>query len=93
MQDMQKAWVLAGLNPDNYSAAVSEAFEILLRERATAFIKDLRKRQTFFYEQHSFCKDHNFNLDAQSFRALEDEVSRICRKLEDHFDTGHVPFE
>jgi hypothetical protein len=90
MNDIQKAWVSAGLNPDNYSAAVKDAFDALLEEKAKQIINELRKRQDSLYEKFDFCKQHNFNLEAQSFRALEDEVRRICQMLENHFDTGYV---
>lgn len=60
------------------------------KEKAIEVIKEIRKREEEIWKQSQFCREHNFNLEADKFKAIEDELRRICRQLENKFDTGYV---
>lgn len=60
------------------------------KEKAIEVIKEIRKREEEMWKQCDFCRDHNFNLEAEKFKAIENELRRVCQLLEDRFDTGYV---
>ena len=60
------------------------------KEKAIEVIKEIRNREEEMWKQSAFCRDHNFNLEAEKFKAIEDELRRICRLLENKFETGYV---
>lgn len=60
------------------------------KEKAIEVIKEIRKREDEMWKQSVFCRDHNFNLEADKFKAIEDELRRVCRLLENKFETGYV---
>lgn len=60
------------------------------KEKAIEVIKEIRKREEEMWKQSVFCRAHNFNLEADKFKAIEDELRRVCRLLENKFDTGYV---
>jgi hypothetical protein len=62
------------------------------KEKAIKVIKEIRKREDEIFKQAVFCREHNFNLEAEKFKAIEDELRRICRMLENEFDTGYVSY-
>ena len=57
------------------------------KAKAVEVIKEIRKRENELFEKSTFCREHNFNLEAEKFKAIEDELRRICRQLENKFDT------
>lgn len=61
-------------------------------EKAIKVIKEIRKREDEMFKQSVFCREHNFNLEAEKFKAIEDELRRICRMLENEFETGYVSY-
>ena len=62
------------------------------QEKIIKVIKEIRKREEKAYEQSTFCKEHNFKLEAAKFEAIESELRSICRLLENEFETGHVAY-
>ena len=60
------------------------------KEKAIKVIKEIRKREEKAFEQGVFCREHSFNLEAEKFKAIEDELRRVCRLLENEFETGYV---
>lgn len=60
------------------------------KEKAIEVIKEIRKREDEMWKQSVFCRDHNFNLEAEKLKAIEDELRRVCRLLENKFETGYV---
>ena len=60
--------------------------------KAIKVIKEIRKREEKAYEQYGFCIEHNFNLEAEKFKAIEDELRRVCSFIENEFETGYVSF-
>jgi hypothetical protein len=60
------------------------------KEKAIELIKEIKKREDEMWKQSVFCRDHNFNLEADKFKAIEDELRRVCRLLENKFETGYV---
>ncbi len=61
-------------------------------EKAIKVIKEIRKREDEMFKQSVFCREHNFNLEAEKFKAIEDELRRICRMLENELETGYVSY-
>lgn len=62
------------------------------KEQAIKIIKEIRGREEHMYRQHVFCKDHGFNLEAEKFKSIEDELRKVCRMLQSEFDTGYVSY-
>ena len=60
------------------------------KQKAIEVIKEIRKREDEMLRQSFFCREHNFNLDAEKFKAIEDELRCICRIIEDKFKTGNI---
>jgi hypothetical protein len=60
------------------------------KEKAIEIIKEIRKREEEMWKQSQFCRGHNFSLEAEKFKFAEDELRRVCRQLENKFDTGYV---
>jgi hypothetical protein len=60
------------------------------QNKAIEVIKEIRKREEELWKQSVFCREHNFSLEAEKFKFAEDELRRICRQLENKFDTGYV---
>jgi len=60
------------------------------KEKAIKIIKKIRERESQMWNQYCFCKDHNFNLEAEKFKSIEEELRRICMMLEREFETGYV---
>jgi hypothetical protein len=60
------------------------------KEEAIKIIKEFRKRANQLNAKRTFCNEHNFRLEAEKFAFAEDEIRRVCQKLEDIFDTGFV---
>ena len=60
------------------------------KEKAIEVIKEIRKREDEMWKQSVFCRDHNFKLEADKFKAIEDELRCVCRLLENKFETGYV---
>jgi len=63
----------------------------MANEKAIKAIKQIRKREEEMFKKSVFCREHNFNLDAEKFKAIEDELRRVCLILENEFETGYVP--
>jgi hypothetical protein len=63
-----------------------------MKEKAIKVIKEIRKREDELFKQATFCREHNFNLEAEKFKAIEDELRRVCRMLENEFETGYVSY-
>jgi len=61
-------------------------------KKAINIIKEIRKRENEAYKQGVFCREHNFNLEAEKFKALEDELRSICHLLQTEFETGYVAY-
>jgi len=61
-------------------------------EKAIKVIKEIRKREDEMHKQSVFCREHNFNLEADKFKAIEDELRRVSRMLEKEFETGYVAY-
>jgi len=59
-------------------------------KKAIEVIKEIRKREEEMYKQSQFCREHSFNLEADKFKAIEDELRRVCRLLENTFETGYI---
>jgi hypothetical protein len=62
------------------------------KEKVINVIKQIRKRENEMFEKGVFCREHNFNLEADKFKAIEDELRRVCRILENEFDVGYVSY-
>lgn len=62
------------------------------KEKAIKAIKEIRKRELEIFNKQVFCREHNFNLEADKFKAIEDELRRVCRLLEEKFQTGYVSY-
>jgi hypothetical protein len=60
------------------------------KEKAIKVIKEIRKREDEMWQQHKFCKEHNFSLEAEKFKFAEDNYRSICRMLENEFETGYI---
>jgi len=61
--------------------------------KAIKVIREIQKREDYFTNQLIFCQEHNFNLEAGKFEAIETEIRRIRYLLQKEFDTGHVRTE
>ena len=53
-------------------------------------IKKIKVREEEVWKQSVFCREHNFNLEAEKFKAIEDELRKIARQIENDFDTGYI---
>ena len=53
-------------------------------------IKKIKVREEEVWKQSVFCRKHNFNLEAEKFKAIEDELRKIVRQIENDFDTGYI---
>jgi hypothetical protein len=60
------------------------------KQKAIEVIKEIRKRENELFEKHVFCREHNFNLEADKFKFAEDELRRVCTLLQNRFDTDYV---
>jgi len=63
-----------------------------IKEKAIKVIKEIRKREDEMAKQATFCKEHNFNLEAVKFTAIEDELRKIGYMLQNEFKTGYVAY-
>lgn len=53
-------------------------------------IKKIKVREEEVWKQSVFCREHNFNLEAEKLKAIEDELRKIARQIESDFNTGYV---
>jgi hypothetical protein len=56
-------------------------------------IKKIHKLENNHFEKAVFCRDHNMDLDNIKHLAIEREMRKVIRLIEDEFDTGHIPIE
>ena len=64
-----------------------------VQNKAIQLIKKIRKKEDEAWKQGSFCREHNFLLEAEKFRAIEDSLRNVCLLLENEFETGYVSIE
>jgi hypothetical protein len=55
-------------------------------EKANKVLLEVRKREDEMFSKGAFCREHNFNLEADKFKAIEDELRRIGRMIEREFN-------
>ena len=60
------------------------------KEKAIKVIKEIREREEKFMQKASFCREHNFNLDAQKASEISDELRKVCSLIQNEFGTGYV---
>ena len=53
-------------------------------------IKKIKVREKEAWKQSVFCREHNFSLEAEKFKAIEDELRKTIRQIENDFDTGYI---
>ena len=53
-------------------------------------IRKIKVREDEIWKQSVFCREHNFNLEAEKFKAIGDELRKIIRQIENDFDTGYI---
>lgn len=53
-------------------------------------VKAIRKKGEEAWNQKSFCKAHNFNLEAEKYNAIVEELRLVCSLIENKFDLGYV---
>lgn len=70
-----------------------ESFVTNEKAKAIKLVKELRAKEDKAYEQCNFCKDHNFDLEAAKFKAVEDAYRHTCRMIENAFNTGYITAE
>lgn len=61
-----------------------------MSKKAIEVIKNIRRRESYMNEKASFCKEHNFILEAEKFKFAEDELRKIANMLENEFGTGYI---
>ncbi|MBT0549157.1 hypothetical protein [Riemerella anatipestifer] len=42
------------------------------------------------WKQRVFCREHNFNLEAEKFQSIEGELRKIASQIENDFNTGYI---
>lgn len=62
----------------------------LMESKIRDFVINLRKRQKDIEQKISFCKQHNFRLEAESKRNEADVVQKIIHEMENEFNLGFV---
>ena len=59
-------------------------------EKAIKVIKAIREREEKYAAKASFCREHNFNLDAQKSSEISEELRKVCSLIQIEFETGYV---
>lgn len=62
-------------------------------KKAINLVKEVRKMENEMYSQACFCRDHNFNLEADKFSAMESQLRKVTRLIEKEFDLPYIPYE
>lgn len=60
------------------------------KQKAIKAIKEIRSRENKYMEQSNFCREHNFNLDAQKSSEIAEELRKVCYLLQTEFETGYI---
>ena len=60
------------------------------KEKAIKVIKQIRQMENDVYNKKIFCKEHNFMLEANSLDSVESSLRKVCRLLENEFETGYI---
>ena len=60
------------------------------KEKAIKVIIEIRKQEEEAYKQAKFCREHKFMLEASKFDAIEASLRKVCRILENEFETGYI---
>ena len=89
-----------GVNDNQTKASITHWCEIespniqsavfFTEKQAKDFVINLRKKQKDIEQKISFCKQHNFRLEAESKRNEADVVQSIIHEMENEFDLGFV---
>jgi hypothetical protein len=64
-----------------------------MKNKAIKLIKEIRKIEDKHFEKAVFCREHNMELENIKHVAIEKEVRKIIRLIENEFDTGYIPNE
>ena len=63
---------------------------MLENDKAIKIVKQIREMEENHCKKATFCREHNFNLDAQKESEISDELRRICSMIQIEFKTGYI---
>ncbi len=61
-----------------------------MEQKLKDFVIKLRKKHREIERQIIFCKEHNFNIEAEAKRGQADVLRRTIHDFESEFDLGFV---
>lgn len=59
----------------------------------TEALKRVHERHEFHYQKRIFCEEHNMKLDAILHAAVQEELRKVERILEDTLGLERIPLE
>lgn len=75
---------------EDLSDMIGNNFKKEIKRQAINIIKDIVIREKELSTKQTFCREHNFNLDALKFDFAKEELRQTISKLQSHFETGYV---
>ena len=62
------------------------------KQQVIDFLQEIRRQEMQLDEQSSFCREHNFKVEAQLFHEKVEILRKLGNKMMDHFEMGWVNY-